>query len=134
MKRLRRPTMPHDVASKVVGRADALCEALLPASHCTGTAEVLHHRHLRSQGGKDTPSNLVHICTRCHDWIHNNPKDAAALGLIITRGRPSEKTKILRRSRWVTLADDGEITPAGASEKASVVDQIDWGETTKWQL
>lgn len=56
------------------------------------------------------------------------------MGLIITRDRLSEKAKILRRLRWVILADDGGITPAGASEKASVVDQIDWGETTKWQL
>jgi hypothetical protein len=42
-----------------------------------------HHRKLRSQGGGDEPSNLLRVCLECHTWIHANPSDAYARGLLV---------------------------------------------------
>lgn len=42
-----------------------------------------HHRQLVSQGGDDSPENTVRVCLECHQWIHDNPRDAAAAGWIV---------------------------------------------------
>lgn len=42
-----------------------------------------HHRKLRSQGGGDEPSNLLRVCLECHTWIHGNPSDSYARGLLV---------------------------------------------------
>ena len=45
-----------------------------------------HHLRKRSQGGKDTPGNLLTVCLTCHDWIHHNERVAALVGLIRRAG------------------------------------------------
>lgn len=57
--------------------------------HCTGRLHV-HHIRLRSQGGSHDPDNLVTLCGgpgagNAHDWVHNNPAEAALFGLIDMR-------------------------------------------------
>lgn len=44
----------------------------------------LHPHHLRrqSQGGPDTPENLLSVCPAHHRWIHDNPEDACSRGLL----------------------------------------------------
>lgn len=50
-----------------------------------------HHRKRRSQGGDDSPENTVRVCLACHQWIHDNPRDAAAAGwLVLSWQEPSE--------------------------------------------
>jgi hypothetical protein len=47
----------------------------------------LHHRQLRSQGGKNVASNLIAACgsgtTGCHGFIHGHPKIAIEAGWIV---------------------------------------------------
>ena len=50
---------------------------------CTGQAEELHHKRLRSQGGLDTPDNLIAACHYCHRWCHNHPALAREAGVIV---------------------------------------------------
>lgn len=42
-----------------------------------------HHRKLRSQGGDDTPKNLLDVCLGCHTTIHANPSESYARGLLV---------------------------------------------------
>ncbi len=58
----------HDVNQRDEGR----CQALLPnGSRCDSTAWVEHH-HVkpRSQGGQDTPTNLITLCSAHHRLTH----------------------------------------------------------------
>ena len=69
-------------------RSQGLCEARC-CDGCTGQYEQAHHRRRRSQGGNDTPANLVAICGPCHDWTHANPARARELGLIVWQFDPA---------------------------------------------
>lgn len=39
-----------------------------------------HHRVNRSQGGRWTASNGLHLCGTCHGWVTAHPEAAAAPG------------------------------------------------------
>ncbi len=43
-----------------------LCE------QCGKKAVDIHHIIYRSQGGKDEIVNLIALCRKCHDMVHNN--------------------------------------------------------------
>ena len=53
-----------------------------PGPICGRSATEIHHRRLRSQGGKDTVDNLVCLCLKCHRWAHDHPKEACEKGII----------------------------------------------------
>lgn len=42
-----------------------------------------HHRKRRSQGGDDSPTNVIYIPSELHTWIHENPERAYELGLLV---------------------------------------------------
>lgn len=42
-----------------------------------------HHRKRRSQGGDDSPTNVIHIPDWFHSWIHDNVEKAQQLGLLV---------------------------------------------------
>lgn len=64
-------------------RSGGRCEAGSPACP-DGPHRAEHHHHvrLRSRGGLDSRDNLLHVCLPAHDWIHQHPTDATALGLM----------------------------------------------------
>jgi hypothetical protein len=49
---------------------------------------ALHHRKLKSRGGKDEVENLVALHHECHnlatDSVHNNPNKATEVGLMVS--------------------------------------------------
>ncbi len=60
-----------------------LCEGGTPA--CPERQHRGHHAHhvaRRSQGGSNTADNLRWLCWEGHDWVHRNPADAKAMGLL----------------------------------------------------
>jgi hypothetical protein len=75
--------MDKVIAETVLKRAQGHCE------RCgKPTADpALHHRKLKSRGGKDEVSNLVAICHPCHnlgtDSIHLNPSQATLKGWMV---------------------------------------------------
>lgn len=78
-KRRSQGKMPTAVTEAVKARSRGVCElcAAAPAIH-------MHHRRLRSQGGRDAVENLAHLCRRCHnDAIHGNPDWAKRHGWIV---------------------------------------------------
>lgn len=74
--------MPPAVVAAVEDRADGMCEALIPGV-CTGRAEQLHHRQMRSQGGQHTVENGIFLCHACHAWVHAHPKWAYRAELLV---------------------------------------------------
>jgi 5-methylcytosine-specific restriction endonuclease McrA len=65
-------------------RAEGLCE--LPG--CGAQGHHAHHKRRRSQGGEDTPANLMWLCGDCHESIHRNIKWAEASGYLIRSEAP----------------------------------------------
>lgn len=74
--------MDKAIAETVLARAKGYCEV------CGAPGDlVLHHRKLRSQGGKDAVSNLIAVHNKCHNMstgaIHNQPAIAKVKGWIV---------------------------------------------------
>lgn len=74
--------VPKDVYAAVVLR-DGGCRAvsLIRSVQCAGRIDP-HHIIRRSQGGPDTPENLVCLCRAHHSWVHEHPEQSYALGLL----------------------------------------------------
>lgn len=50
-----------------------------------------HHRKRRSQGGDDSPVNVIGLPDYLHQWVHDNPEKAYELGLLVkSHDDPSE--------------------------------------------
>jgi 5-methylcytosine-specific restriction endonuclease McrA len=78
----KRKGLASDVRSEVFLR-DKGCRgrALIPDLSCWGKLDP-HHILRRSQGGQDTPENLVTLCRAHHDWVHAYPESSRQLGLL----------------------------------------------------
>lgn len=61
------------------GRSGGLCVL----NGCENVATHAHHRKLRSQGGDDSPANLLPLCSGCHADVHANPDWAKRYELIV---------------------------------------------------
>lgn len=74
--------------AQVLARCDGRCEANVEAVCRPAVHDGVHAHHVRrrSQGGPDTPENLLWVCADAHRWIHDNPAAAAAMGLLERRG------------------------------------------------
>lgn len=84
--------MPVAVVEAVKARSGGVCELCrdAPATH-------MHHRRLRSQGGRDTVENLAHLCNICHNvTIHGNPDWAKRHGWIVSSWAAPEDVAPLR--------------------------------------
>lgn len=81
MKRRSSSGVPKSVAQVVKDRAAGRCEAGTPK--CVGRVDHLHHRLLRSQGGKHTEDNLLAVCMPCHTFIHHHPQRSVDNGWIV---------------------------------------------------
>ena len=73
---------------------------------------ALHHRKLRSRGGKDTYSNFVALHHECHntgtDSVHSNPSKSEQAGLMVGSWQePSDVPLTLPSGDIVLLTDDG---------------------------
>ena len=73
---------------------------------------ALHHRKLKSRGGKDTVSNCVALHHSCHnlatDSVHANPAAAEQLGFMVGSWQePSECPVTLSSGDIVILTEDG---------------------------
>ena len=101
--------MDKKIVKIVLERADGYCEV------CGGTAQesmALHHRKLKSRGGKDSPANLIWIHHGCHnlktDSIHLNPEKAEQKGYMVPSWQePNEVPINLPDGKFALLLDNG---------------------------
>lgn len=70
--------IPIKVRQAVADRSGFVCEL-----GCGNRAVHLHHRKLRSQGGRHEPANLLHLCAAHHNEAHANPERSYALGWLV---------------------------------------------------
>ena len=107
--------MPEKVAETVTERANGYCEVMV-SRRCTGGAEHLHHRKLRSQLGQHEVPNLVYVCHECHAWIHANPAKSYERGFLVRGARVPEHQPVLyRNGSMFFLARDGSLVKGGRS-------------------
>lgn len=100
--------MDKRVANLVLLRAGNYCEKC--GMPCDDFA--LHHRKLRSQGGKDEPCNLIAVHHKCHnlgtDSIHNQPEKSRVKGWIVPSwAEPSDYPLHLVDGSVVRLDNEG---------------------------
>jgi len=73
---------------------------------------ALHHRKLKSRGGKDSVANLIRVHHECHnlgtDSIHKNPAVATEKGWMVSSWSGPETEPFLQPDgKWVILKNDG---------------------------
>lgn len=87
---MTRERVPVEVAAEILHRAAGWCEACgWPA----GTL-IIHHRRLRSQGGKHTAANCIAIHPKCHERIHLD-NDAAYMRRLLLRTGVDEALPVI---------------------------------------
>lgn len=85
--------LPASVRRQIRDRSGGLCEL-----QCGRTATEVHHRKLRSQGGRHELSNLLHLCSKDHREAHDNPELAYALGWLVHSWERPEDVPVLTDS------------------------------------
>lgn len=106
--------IPAEVRDLVWERAQGWCERCGLALLRGQGGYSQHHRKLRSQGGPDSPENLVLLCgsgtTGCHGWVHAHPTLAKAAGWMVERwAEPAEVTVRLALHGLCRLLSDGGL-------------------------
>ncbi len=81
IRRGRKRDISADVRAQVAARSGGICEI---RAACDGRRAVhVHHRRLRSQGGKHALENLLHVCAACHHYAHSHPALAYERGWLL---------------------------------------------------
>jgi len=93
----------------IAARCQGYCEL---CGNALGNAFVLHHRKLKSRGGKDTVDNLIALHHTCHNTgnngVHFNVKKSTLSGHIVpTYATPSEYPLHLPNGSIVRLTEEG---------------------------
>ena len=101
--------MDKRLVAIVQERANGYCEVCGAAAQ---ESMALHHRKLKSRGGKDTAGNLIWIHHGCHNLktesVHSNPEWAERKGYMVPSWRePTEHPISLPDGRFALLLDDG---------------------------
>ncbi len=88
----------------VYERSQRVCEKCFK----TWATEV-HHRVNRSQGGKWTPANCLHLCHPCHHWCTVHPEESREQGRWSLKSFENPLNhSALRCGQWVFLDDSGD--------------------------
>lgn len=98
-----------DYRGIVFARSKGYCEK---CGNQLGDNFALHHRKLKSRGGKDAVSNFLALHHGCHngftDSVHFNPKKAEEMGYMVPSwASPEDWLLTLPDGRIVALAEDG---------------------------
>jgi 5-methylcytosine-specific restriction protein A len=86
---------------------------------CLGAANDVHHRKLRGMGGSkllNTPSNLISLCRKCHNWTHAHPADSYNAGYLVHSWDNPETIFIITKPGLLTLREDGTFTLQGSCD------------------
>jgi hypothetical protein len=99
------------IVALVVARAQGYCEACGRPEQAT---MALHHRKLKSRGGKDSASNLIRVHHSCHNMstgsIHANPSWAEDRGLMVPSWKETTEYPLIGPDgSIVLLQNDGTI-------------------------
>lgn len=108
-KRTAATAAERNARKVVAARSGGLCEL------CLKPGTNMHHRLNRSQGGRWTPENILHLCgsgtTGCHGAVTVNVALAQSRGWSVRSTQdPAEEPVFLAGRGWVFLLEDGSTT------------------------
>lgn len=92
---------------------------------CTGARAVhRHHRLPRRAGGTRRPevsqaSNCLAACLLCHEWVETHRVEAKTNGWLLSAHQNPAAERVLYRSRWLLLTDDGGYQHVSTHERAA---------------
>lgn len=111
--------VPGDVRALLLARSVAQCEMGLDGCAVVGV-DPAHRitvkaggRHGAAAGRHHRLSNLLWACRPCHDWCHDQPREAYDLGLMLREHHDPAQEPVARRGLPVLLDDDGGMQPVG---------------------
>ena len=81
-RKKKRRIIPAVVREDVFDRTRGRCEFVYDGHRCIYPPQHLHHVRRRSQGGTDTPENLLGLCRDHHQWVHEHVAEAVELGYL----------------------------------------------------
>lgn len=104
--------MNSKIVETVKARAGDYCEI---CGKSALDSMAMHHRKLKSRGGKDSVSNLIRIHHKCHNLgnksIHMNPMDAESKGWMVSSWQePCDVAFTQPDGTKVLLNEDGTVT------------------------
>lgn len=67
----------------VASRSQGFCEA--QTSACSGFGQHFHHRAGRVGPGVNLPGMILHVCWRCHRYLHTHPLESYERGWLVRR-------------------------------------------------
>jgi len=117
MKRRARATGPSAaVVAQVCARDGRCVRCGYEPTGARGYDWSLHHRLRRSQGGTNTPENLVVVCGHgtagCHWEVHAGPALSRHFGWLVRRGDDPDTVPVfIHDVGWVLLTGDGQREP-----------------------
>ena len=62
--------LSKELRYKILERDEFLCRFCSRGGRYSDFILEVHHIQWRRHGGQDNPSNLMTICSRCHDILH----------------------------------------------------------------
>jgi hypothetical protein len=110
--------MDKRIAEAVLKRAGGYCEK---CGGVLGESYNLHHRKLKSRGGKDSVSNLIAVHNSCHiqhkDSIHDNPEMSERMGFMCPSWVEPQHHPLTRADgSIVLLLDNGTYKTLGEAK------------------
>lgn len=107
---MTRTRINKQLVELVKKRAGGYCEI---CGRVAQESMALHHRKLKSRGGKDEASNLLYLHHECHNLgthgVHNQVAYATSKGWIVNSwAEPSQVPVVLAGGNVVMLLNDGE--------------------------
>jgi hypothetical protein len=110
-----RPAVTPSRRKTLAERSGGWCEARLDV--CGGRATDPHHRITRKDGGRsgearvrlDELSDLLHLCRRCHGWVHLFPARAREQGLSLKEHQIPAHEPVRYRGDLMYLTDSGDV-------------------------
>lgn len=111
MRKSTRTRINKKLIELVQQRAGGYCEI---CGRVATESMALHHRKLKSRGGKDEVANLLWIHHECHNMgthgVHNQIKEATAHGWIVNSWANPAQVPVLRPDgNLVILLNDGTV-------------------------
>lgn len=108
--------MDRKIVEIVLERSNGFCEMC----GLRGEGFALHHRKLKSRGGKDEVANLIAVHHKCHNLgtnsIHLNPERATVKGWMVPSwANPAEYPLHLYDAEVVVLDNEGNYNKLEAS-------------------
>jgi hypothetical protein len=108
---------PGDVGSAESATREIVTERSMGrCEKCGNPGAQMHHRKNRSQGGLWSPSNIIFLCVEDHNWVGNNPVEAAVVGLHLLPEDDPASVPILTGDVPFLMDEDGGFTPVNPED------------------